>query len=106
VSPETSRFLGMARKTLDATDHRRRCPKDKPGTRRLYQLMQQHGMSEYALAQASGVDYKTIRSVLDEERRPSVRVQRDLAVALRVEPWAIWDALARPRRQERVATLP
>lgn len=69
---------------------RRPLPKDKAGTRRLYREMCLKGWSEWRLCQESGVAYNTIRSTLDEGRRPSLRVQHDLADALGVAPTRIW----------------
>lgn len=67
------------------------CPKDKQGALRLYRLMQSRGWSEYRLHQQSGVAYNTIRAILDEQRRPTLDVQRRLTEALEVKPWEIWD---------------
>lgn len=94
----------MAKETGLLVEGRRRrgrppLPKDKAGARRLYREMCQKGWSEWRLCQESGVAYKTIRGVLDAGRRPSLRVQHDLADALGIaDPSRIWHRLPLERR--------
>lgn len=89
----------MTKTSLEqGTRGRRPLPKDKAGARRLYREMCQRGWSEWRLCQESGVAYNTIRSTLDEERRPSLRVQHDLARALDVDPSVIWHVRPVDRR--------
>lgn len=76
---------------------RRPLPQDKAGARRLYSAMCARGWSEWRLATESGVAFNTIRAILDG-RRPSLRVQHDLARALDVDATAIWHRLPLERR--------